>query len=1006
MRYLLYIVCIILLSPATVAGQANHVPNGSFEYYTTCPATLGQVTGYCTGWYRFTSATCDYYSSCNSGSVGVPNNFIGYQPAASGNAYCGLIAHITPTQHFEYLATPIQPLIKGAAYEVSMSVNLGNSSVNATGNIGAYFFDAGPATINTNSILQVIPQVYYANQGIITDSVNWTRLSKVFVADSAYDNIVIGGFLNNLQSYPIDTLQVVSGNSYAYYYIDSVVVKLYDSLFLNNVDTMLCAGDTISVSYLSTIRKKTNNTFTLQLSNSSGSFASPVNIGSLASDTSGTITGVIPSNTTTGTGYRIRIVASDFADTSYESVNIKIGNSTIAQPSLSSNSPVCNGNTLMLTASSTTSGVSYKWSGPGGFNTQTQNPSLPNASPANSGNYIATAYIYGCEASDSVSVIINPNPANFTTTSNSPVCEADSIRFTASSTSTGVSYSWSGPGSFLATGPTPGIANASAVHAGSYSVTATLNGCSATNTIAVAIKPTPAKPVATGNGPLCAGDTLKLTSFSSTTGVVYNWTGPGNFTSTTPNPVINNTTTASAGSYIVSALLNGCGRKDTVVVVIHPAPTPVTISSNSPVCEGDTLHLFSTSSSTGVSYNWSGPNNFTASAKDSFVANCTMAASGWYTMTVSINSCSYIDSLQAMIRHNPVINPPNLSYKSPICVGDTLHLSTAAVQGATYNWVGPGGFSSGLQNPKRPNIQLNQAGIYNLTLTKDDCVSPPGGVYVLVNPQPEVNIITIPPDSICDRDSFVISALSNCHFPSTQYTWYVNHSVVTSGNIATYLSTNLKDKDIVYCRITESTWCQYPFTKESNHITLSLLPTLTPSVSITANGLTPFIPAAPVTFTATVANGGATPVFKWKLNGQDVKGVTGDTWVTTTLNDNDIVSVEIESNYKCPLPRTATSNRVRIRATSINDLPEFGKIALYPNPNNGKFIISSANPVADDIRYEILNALGQVVYKGMQPAQQSQFFAEVDIPGATPGIYQLRLHTKNSVHVLRFTVNN
>ena len=79
---------------------------------------------------------------------------------------------------------------------------------------------------------------------------------------------------------------------------------------------------------------------------------------------------------------------------------------------------------------------------------------------------------------------------------------------------------------------------------------------------------------------------------------------------------------------------------------------------------------------------------------------------------------------------------------------------------------------------------------------------------------------------------------------------------------------------------------------------------------------------------------------------------------------------------------------------------------MYPNHNNVKFIISSANPVADDIRYEILNALGQVVYKGMQPAQQSQFFAEIDIPGATPGIYQLRLHTKNSVHVIRFTVNN
>ncbi|HMQ77766.1 MAG TPA: hypothetical protein PKE21_16900, partial [Flavobacteriales bacterium] len=53
------------------------------------------------------------------------------------------------------------------------------------------------------------------------------------------------------------------------------------------------------------------NTFTAQLSDASGSFASPVDIGSVSSTTSGSISCTIPTNTIGGNGYRIRVVSSD-----------------------------------------------------------------------------------------------------------------------------------------------------------------------------------------------------------------------------------------------------------------------------------------------------------------------------------------------------------------------------------------------------------------------------------------------------------------------------------------------------------------------------------------------------------------------------------------------------------------------------------------------------------------------------------------------------------------------
>jgi hypothetical protein len=57
---------------------------------------------------------------------------------------------------------------------------------------------------------------------------------------------------------------------------------------------------------------KPNNVVTAQLSDANGSFANPVILGTLTTATSGTITGTIPAGTTTGSGYRIRVVSSNY----------------------------------------------------------------------------------------------------------------------------------------------------------------------------------------------------------------------------------------------------------------------------------------------------------------------------------------------------------------------------------------------------------------------------------------------------------------------------------------------------------------------------------------------------------------------------------------------------------------------------------------------------------------------------------------------------------------------
>ena len=49
-----------LLSPGGTARAQNLVLNGGFEEYEACPAFLGQVDGYLTGWNRTGLGSTDY----------------------------------------------------------------------------------------------------------------------------------------------------------------------------------------------------------------------------------------------------------------------------------------------------------------------------------------------------------------------------------------------------------------------------------------------------------------------------------------------------------------------------------------------------------------------------------------------------------------------------------------------------------------------------------------------------------------------------------------------------------------------------------------------------------------------------------------------------------------------------------------------------------------------------------------------------------------------------------
>jgi len=1071
-----------------LSAQPNLVYNGSFEQHTntTCQNGAGGVGTFCTGWDNFCSSP-DFYLSCANT---IPNNLFGYQQPADGQNYIGIWDFLNSSTYGfrEAITAYITPMQIGATYEVSLSVSLANKASYQTNGICVHFFDTGVMTIPTNTANSPIAPKISFNTSQLSDTQNWVRLSTQFYADSAYDHIAIGGFLN-LSSVSSSATGFSPSLSGFYWYVDSVVVKLAKRFGVSFTDTLLCIGDTIEVPYFvntNPVYFLTNNVFTLQLSDASGSFSNPVNIGTKSSYLSDTIKGVIPTNTTGGTGYRIRMISSNGQDTTFDNgVDINIGTVMPAKPVANNNGPVCNNDTLSLTASSASSGVSYKWVGPNSFSSAVQNPNLPNPLPVNGGSYVVTAYINGCESKDTttavvhagsgptgttattnapicandtlklfgtangssntyswtgpgnysssqknvvipmataamsgdyilyasngncisrdtVTVLVKPRPAAFASSSNAPLCTGQNLNFTTSSSSTGVTYAWSGPNGFNSTSTAPFINGVFAVHNGNYYVTATLNGCPLTDTLPVTVKPLPAKPVATNNSPLCAGGNLQLTGSSSTNGVAYSWTGPGSYTSTTQNPTVSNTITSMSGDYIVSVILNGCSTKDTTTVNIKPVPAPVTTSSNTPLCAGDTLKVFSTSSGSGVTYTWTGPASFNANTQNSSIVNTTTAMSGWYKMLVDLNGCIYEDSTQVTVY--PIPAAPTVTYNNPICLGETLNLASGTVSGATYAWTGPGNFSSASQNPSRSNMQFGDTGTYAATVTVNGCTSAEGSAKVQLNANPFVVILANPADSICQGDPVVFAALPNNHGGTPSFRWMVNAQ--TTGTGTAFNTSTLNDGDVISCEMTENTKCSVPFKDESNDITMTVLPWKAPAVTITANPNHPLDQYEYITFTAVATDAGSNPKYQWMRNGQPQHGATSSTWSANTLNDNDSVSVEVTSSYKCPQPTTAKSNWIKIRLTGVDDITALGKVVLYPNPNNGKFVVEATSATLSKgvVTFIVTNVLGSVVYRDNVQYTAGKLYKELDMGAVPAGIYLLKLHTDNSMQVLRFSI--
>lgn len=228
--------CLLFLTLPRCEAQ-NLVPNPSFELKDTCPYTIGFQEGdrplY---WYSWLNSP-EYFNACADTSdptaalVSVPQNGFAFQYAQDGDAYAGYYAFGIDQEFREYLGAPlVAPLTVGETYYLSFWTNATNAgsywySVGYCSNMGMLFTMQSNAWSDFNG--PAFPFRNYAHLhrlAVLTDTANWTLVSGSFVADSAYQYVVLGNFFDNAHTQVLPA-PPFNGEG-AYCFVDNVCVSL------------------------------------------------------------------------------------------------------------------------------------------------------------------------------------------------------------------------------------------------------------------------------------------------------------------------------------------------------------------------------------------------------------------------------------------------------------------------------------------------------------------------------------------------------------------------------------------------------------------------------------------------------------------------------------------------------------------------------------------------------------------------------------------------------------
>ncbi|CAM3856418.1 T9SS type B sorting domain-containing protein [Flavobacterium cucumis] len=508
--------------------------------------------------------------------------------------------------------------------------------------------------------------------------------------------------------------------------------------------------------------------------------------------------------------------------------------------SVNSNSPICIGNNLELSASG---GTNYSWTGPNGFTSTDQNPIILNSNASHSGQYSCEITGTGdCDNTVTINVVVGDFEMPIPTNTNLPVITGD-CNTVISTIPTATDNC---AGTIIATTTNPLTYSIP----GSYTITWNYNdgnGNTSSQTQNVTISSV-ALPTPTSEQQFCIQENATLNNIVIS-GQNIKW-----YDAITSGNLLPITTLLQNGTtYYASQTINGCeSARVPVLVTIQNTAAP-TGNQNQSFCstENATLNNIAVTGTDVIWYNSLGGSTILSTST-------LLQNGGTYYASQTINGCESPTRLAVSIQLINTLNANN--YSEAIC--DDLNNRTEIVNLSNYNGalIASSGnifkyyYSlNGAQN-QLPADEIQNSNNYNLSIGNNIVyvrIESPNTCFQIVTldlnlvSKPFVNINDVMP--ICEGSSITIDAGSgfdnylwstNDTNNSITITQPGNYSVIVSENHGSLVCSTTKNFTVVNSNIgTISEIITSDWTQNENTISVLLSSNSSGNYEYSLNGI-------------------------------------------------------------------------------------------------------------------------------------------------------------------------
>ena len=469
---------------------------------------------------------------------------------------------------------------------------------------------------------------------------------------------------------------------------------------------------------------------------------------------------------------------------------------------------------------------------------------------------------------------------------------------------------------------------------------------------------------------------------------------------------INVTFGNTSGNISVTAN-NSCGSSlpTILAVIINPNPTVIAIAGSPAICNGSSTTIIASGAST---YAWM-PGNLTGSSVT--VAPTTTTS---YTVTGTSAGCFNTTTITITVNPLPIVTATSSS--AAVCIGASVTLT--GVGATTYTW----------DNNVMDAVSFVPSATTTYMVTGTDangCVNT-AMITVTVNPLPIVTASSSAA-SVCTGSSVTLTGGG-----ASTYTWDNNVMDAVSfvpTATTTYMVTGT---DVNGCVNTATTT-----------VTVNSLPLVSLGQDLIQCGGTALLNAGNIGSVYLWNNASTTQTITVSASGTyivvvtDVNGCNGSDTAVVTINSNPSVSAAASSSVVCvddadvSLIGTPTGgvwsgpgvngllfsptaagvglqsavysytdingcegmDSVSIQVNACVGLAEnilANGVSVYPNPNNGSFILSASANVGD-LTIKITDMQGRVVYASVDKNVSAGFVKQISLDTQSSGMYLMHI---------------